>query len=179
MRKIQKILLGVFAFGVLLTGIGIGTALIEYSSLNYGGHKIIGEENLVTKTLEYEISDEVQKIILGSSSVQQSDITELMEDSEMPDRIIQYEVTYNEQRVRPVLWDDSSDDGTDEEPDVVRLYLGLKNLGNDFGAFMENKDMILNDLKQHKISTYETNYITKVVIKAHPDTMELINANVL
>lgn len=37
MHKVQMVLLGVFFGGVLLGGIGAGVALVEYSSLDYGG----------------------------------------------------------------------------------------------------------------------------------------------
>ena len=35
MRRIQKILLGTFLAGVLISGIGTGTAIAEYSSFTY------------------------------------------------------------------------------------------------------------------------------------------------
>ena len=37
MRRIQKILFGTFLGGVLLCGVGAGTALVEYSSFTYAG----------------------------------------------------------------------------------------------------------------------------------------------
>ena len=39
MRKIQKILLGSFLTGVLICGVGAGTAIGEYSSLTYLGER--------------------------------------------------------------------------------------------------------------------------------------------
>ena len=42
MRRIQKILFGTFLGGVLLCGVGAGTALVEYSSFTYAGEKKIG-----------------------------------------------------------------------------------------------------------------------------------------
>ena len=42
MRKIQKILLGSFLTGVLICGVGAGTAIGEYSSLTYLGERTLG-----------------------------------------------------------------------------------------------------------------------------------------
>ena len=41
MRKIQKILLGSFLTGVLICGVGAGTAIGEYSSLTYLGERTL------------------------------------------------------------------------------------------------------------------------------------------
>ena len=49
MSKFQKILLGVFCGGILLCGIGAGVAFTEFSSLTYGGEKLLGEGEFVTK----------------------------------------------------------------------------------------------------------------------------------
>ena len=54
MRRIQMILAGVFLGGVILGGVGTGIALVEYSSLSYGGEHLIGEENLVTRYFDFE-----------------------------------------------------------------------------------------------------------------------------
>ena len=48
MRKIHVILLAVFTTGVLCGGIGTGIAFGEYSSMEYGGAVMLGEEYLVT-----------------------------------------------------------------------------------------------------------------------------------
>jgi len=179
MRRIQKILLGVFASGVLLTGIGTGTALIEYSSLNYGGEKVLGEDHLITKTLEYELDESLQEIILvGSYYYRTNYVTEVIEDETIPEDIIQYEVTYNEKSVYPYIHYEEFKEYNSTENTTVSLRLGLRGIGNSFSEFMENKDIILNELKQHTISSYNTNYVTKVLIKAHPKTMNLIDEQI-
>lgn len=56
MRRIQKILFGTFLGGVLLCGVGAGTALVEYSSFTYAGEKKIGWEDLETKNLDFHLT---------------------------------------------------------------------------------------------------------------------------
>ena len=55
MRRCQKILLGTLCAGVLLGGSGTGISLVEFSSLEYAGERIVGEVRMETKTLEVEI----------------------------------------------------------------------------------------------------------------------------
>lgn len=175
MRKIQKVLLGVLAAGVLLTGIGTGVALVEYSTLNYGGQKIIGEGSLVTNTFTYEL-DEKQKdfILLEGFDYNASRVTELIEDNGIPKNEIQYEVTYNEKRVHPYIWSSDTDESVNTKEEAVRVGLGMEYFRNEFADFMESKDLILNDLKNHTISTYEMTYVTKVLIKVNPETMKSV-----
>ncbi len=178
MRKIQKLLIGVFIGGVLLSGIGTGMAFVEYSTLSYGGQKIIGEENLVTKTLTYELSeDHNEVIILENYSYWTSHVTEVVEDPEVSKREIQYEITYNEKMVRPFLWTDESLNSETKKIDTVRIGLSIEYFGDEFGEFMKNKDMVLNELKQNKISSYVRNHVTDVVIRIHPDTMDLVESH--
>ena len=64
MRRVQKVLSGVFLGGVLLGGIGTGVALVEYSSLAYAGEKHLGEENLVTRQLDYSMAPGTEEVWL-------------------------------------------------------------------------------------------------------------------
>jgi len=174
MRKIQKVLLGVFAAGVLLSGIGTGIAFVEYSTLAYGGHKMIGEENLVTKTYVYELKDLSDRIqILDDFDYYSSRVTTLVEDSTVPEKEIQYQVTYNEKRVRPYIWSHESVDHGNEES-LLQIGLEMEYERNEFEEFMEVKDAVLNELKQNAISSYEIIYVTDVVIKVHPETMKMM-----
>ena len=114
MRKVQKILTGVFLSGILLGGIGTGIALVEYSSLAYGGEKRIGEENLVTKELDYVFDPEKERInILGNYWTKSIEV-----DESVPTGTVRYEVTYNEKRVEPDLcfWEASADEREDWAP---------------------------------------------------------------
>ena len=64
MRRVIKVTTALFLSGVLLGGIGTGIALVEYSSLTYGGEHLIGEEYLVTKNLDYEFEQDGRILIL-------------------------------------------------------------------------------------------------------------------
>ena len=100
MRRVQKVLSGVFLGGVLLGGIGTGVALVEYSSLAYAGEKHLGEENLVTRQLDYSMAPGTEEVWLIKSYW---DEAEAEADESVPEGIIRYEITYNEKLVRPVL----------------------------------------------------------------------------
>lgn len=95
MRRIQKILFGTFLGGVLLCGVGAGTALVEYSSFTYAGEKKIGWEVLETKNLDFSFCQAKRQPdrghrLLGTES-QRWD----RGDPAVPEGIIRYEVTYN------------------------------------------------------------------------------------
>ena len=53
MCRIQKILLGTFLAGVLISGIGTGTAIAEYSSFTYLGERVLGQDKMTTTSLDY------------------------------------------------------------------------------------------------------------------------------
>lgn len=56
MCRIQKILLGTFLAGVLISGIGTGTAIAEYSSFTYLGERVLGQDKMTTTSLDYTFS---------------------------------------------------------------------------------------------------------------------------
>lgn len=97
MRKVQKVLVGIFFGGVLLGGIGTGVALVEYSSLAYGGERMIGEEGLVTREIDYAFVPGEERISIVSGYW----IDGVEVDDTVPEGIIRYEVTYNENTVEP------------------------------------------------------------------------------
>ena len=201
MRKIHIILLGMFGAGVLLGGIGTGIAFGEYSNFEYGGTVLLGEEHLVTKSLDYIFSPETgERLCLNYCpwGDEQKD-TLIVEDELMPEGVVRYEVTYNSEELFPRLisWEaenteeeekpekeagKAAGDETAGDPEadveeapgerkVIFLELGATYQGNDFALLMEHKDQILEDIKKGKLSSYETVYITDVAIRVNPETM--------
>ncbi len=184
MRKIQKILIGIFSGGVLLGGIGTGIALVEGSALAYGGEKMIGSENLVVRELEHTFDPQKGKIEVERNRMGYRNRENLVEtDEAVPENVIRYVVTYNEETARPYLeYYDFSDDenGADAQSDPIQGYLEMNvdyygsGASGDFAFWMKCKDEVLSELKQRKISTYEVAYITDVKIKVNPETLKYI-----
>lgn len=171
MRRIQKILIGAFLCGVLLTGVGTGVAMVEYSSLVYAGEKQIGEENIKTVELDFKLAEDVEKVVLVNDYwSQRSRKGNIEEDADVPERTVRYVVTYNPKTVEVHLAFER--DGEIES----KGYLNLRGeyCGNDFAMFMESKDQILKDLREKRVSSYDIAYITDIKIKVNPKTLPYI-----
>lgn len=103
MRKIQKILLGSFLTGVLICGVGAGTAIGEYSSLTYLGERTLGEEKLVTENFDYTFDPELGAIRLHPSWYGGRKTAEVQTDDSVPENVIRYEITYLLETIEPEL----------------------------------------------------------------------------
>ena len=138
MRKIQKILIGVFIGGVLMGGIGTGIAFVEYSSFAYAGEKTIGGENLVTRQFDHTFDPARGRITVDAGwTWEEYGSCQLIADESVPENVIRYEVTYNEKAVRPYLIYDEfeTEDGEgefEEEEDELEIT---------WGEEMENTDI--------------------------------------
>lgn len=168
MRRIQKILIGAFLGGVLLTGVGTGIALVEYSSLAYAGVKQIGEEKLVTRELDFKLEEGMERVRIVRNHWDMADCeTDIEEDETVPAGIVRYVVTYNPETVEVSLGFETDD----EDKGYVYLNLQRRYRGDEFAMFMESKDQVLEELKDRKVSSYHVAYVTGVTIKANPETM--------
>ncbi|MCI8836827.1 MAG: hypothetical protein HFG74_02020 [Hungatella sp.] len=196
MRRVQKILGGIFLAGVLIGGVGTGVAVVEYSSLAYGGEKLIGEDSLVTKVLDFDFEPDGRILEVAGLRYWGTGVTQEIEiDNTVPVGTVRYEVTYNEKVVTPKLefetyeeeeaeenqWEeeDSGEDIEPEEPEREPEKLGYLRLvseyhGDDFAILMENKDRMLEELRQGTISSYNVAYITEAKIKVNQETVPYI-----
>lgn len=228
MRRIHVILLGIFMTGVLLGGIGTGIAFGEYSTMEYGGTVMLGEEYLVTGELIYEFEPVPgEKIAVNPINWGRTYGKSALEmDESLPMGTICYDVTYNSKLTIPNLyyWEEenpesvyageTSEEGAygenegdaessqisineetvpveeaapekenvpDEEsvPEKTSVIVGYLEIhtnyiGSEFELLMKDKDNILQNLKQKKINSYETAYITDVKVRVNPDMMEYI-----
>lgn len=104
MRKIQKILLGIFLGGVFLGGVGTGVAFLEYSSISYAGERKIAQGDMVTEDLDFSFDKDDGVVIL--TPVWYDGIRSYLEpetDAGVPEGVIRYQVTYNTKSVTPYL----------------------------------------------------------------------------
>ena len=67
MRKLRIVLIAVFLIGVLLGGVGAGLTMVEWSSLEYGGTKLLDSEYLVTEEFDFTLKDDGSTLILRGS----------------------------------------------------------------------------------------------------------------
>ena len=160
LHRLKKILLGVFLCGVLLGGVGTGAAFVEYSSITYAGEKKIGGEAMVTKNFDFSLDTGKGIVKVVPVWYDGKQLSYLEPDASVPEGVIRYRVTYNTKTVTPYL-EFSENDG--------QGYLYLEEqYQDDFALWMENKDEILSDLKQGKVSSYRTDYITDVKVLVNP-----------
>lgn len=172
MNKKIIIAIGMFCTGILLGGIGTGIAIAEYSSLEYTGEHILGQENMKKETLEISVVPEEGKKILISHHFYPTDV---QYSEEIPVNTIRYDLTYNPTMVKnprleydedaPEHWED--EEGNSRYQGVVQMKSYY--FGNEFDLFMKNKDQILNELKQGKIGSYQTRSIDSAVIWMNPE----------
>ncbi len=202
MRNIRMILAGIFLTGVLVSGVGVGIAIVEYSSFEYGGKKLLGEEYLATKDLDFAMEDDGVLVLSGSYYYSARSKEAIEEDPAVPEDVVRYRITYNTARMEPYLSyeayardlgrAESIADGqaptaatgeTDapaasEEPEAAAyagvLRLSFQYVGDEFSVLMENKDEILEDLKQKRVAEYEWASIEDIKILVNPKTMQRV-----
>lgn len=194
-KRIIMIAAGVFCAGVLLGGIGTGAAIAEYTSLEYSGQHILGEESMKTENLDVAVTPkDGQKIIVRQEYYRSGG--EYYDES-IPVDTIRYVVRYNPELVTlraryEAYEEEQSADGdleelTEEEdlaeeivasePDGTdavipeyqgTVYLDWNYTGDEFDLIMRNKDKILSDLKQGKIGSYQTRAIDTIEVWMNP-----------
>lgn len=163
MRKSTKILLGIFCSGILLSGIGIGAAFVEFSTLEYAGSYFMPEDAVKEKTFELVVDPAEQSLLrLGNSP---RDMAAIVYSSDIPENTIQWTVAYNKNVYDPELLVKNyhSNEEVWKYMDVCFKYReGI----SDFSLFMSWKDQMLKDLKQHKISSYDMagGYTVSIVV---------------
>ena len=189
MRKVQKILLGTFLAGVLVSGIGAGTAIGEYSSFTYLGERVLGQENMKKTNLDYEFSPEngAVQIFPSQYSYYVQDVLELLEDSSVPEGTVRFEITCNPDLAEPFLHftelEEDAFEGessvkntqeTEREPAVQgSLVLNWRSY-TDFPIWMEAKDQIIEDLKNKSFASYRLEAVRDITVKVNPASRAFI-----
>lgn len=104
----------VFCAGVLLTGIGTGVAIAEYTSLEYTGEHILGEEKMKTEDLDFAVERKEGKKIRIWRNYRVNGV-HYRED--IPMDTIRYTVTYNPELVSFWINYEEFEEETEADPD--------------------------------------------------------------
>ncbi len=187
MRKIYKIIGGMLITGTLVAGIGSGVAFAEYSTFEYGGETVLEGSRRFSKTLEYKMpaknTDTAQTEKAEDIASEQKQVLNIFadhyytvaEDSSVPENTVRFTVSYltDETNVEPEVIENGS-----EEADGERyIYLDCDYEYNDFRDIMRAKDLILSDLKKHKISDYQMDRVEEIEISINPKADFTMNIN--
>lgn len=194
MRKIYKIIGGMLITGTLVAGIGSGVAFAEYSTFEYGGETVLDGSSHFSKTVEYKLAKKNTDIAqteeteepeaAGDKIAEQKQVLNInmdyylytvTEDSSVPKNIVRFTVSYltDETDVEPKVIENGSEETNGER----YIYLDCDYEYNDFRDIMRAKNLILSDLKNHKISDYQVDRVEEIEISINPKADFTININ--
>ncbi|MDO4267270.1 MAG: hypothetical protein Q4C73_02260 [Eubacteriales bacterium] len=191
MRKIQKVLTGVFLTGILLAGIGTGMAVGEYSSMDYMGEQLLGGDQMVTENFDYAFDPKLGDIGVVPVWYDGCTAEQLELDSSVPENVTRYEVTYSPELVEPGLilqshseyreedaYDFEREEENEENPPDSRRIQGDLFLetwyAGDGSIWLKEKDTILNELKNNRFASWRVRSIADVVIKVNPASRDCV-----
>ncbi len=191
MRKIYKIIGGMLIIGTLVAGIGSGVAFAEYSTFEYGGETLLEGSSRFSKTLEYRVpaknidtAQTEEPAEAGDMASEQKEVLNIStdsylyavtEDSSVPKNTVRFTVSYltDETDVKPEVIENGSEETNGER----YIYLDCDYEYNDLHDIMRAKDLILSDLKNHKISDYQVDRVEKIEISINPKADFTMNIN--
>ena len=165
-NRLRLILLGVFCAGILLMGIGVGIAIVEYTSLEYTGvHVISGETTREDYEFKIELGEDETFMVMNYRGM-----VELVYDKTVPVNTVRCSVQYNQdvEKIRVGI-DDGINGNAEDRIGHIWLYISSYYVGNEFDLLMKNKDSVLEDLKDGKIGTYIMEDSGKeIIVKVNP-----------
>ena len=191
----RKILGIAFILGVLLCGLGGGVSFAQYSKLEYAGERSIGEEKLVTETVEAVIEEDVKIYVDAYAPLEN---ISLETDDSIPVNKILFDVTYNSERVSMVIkkspyesedisyvevvneygdvieYREYDDNNNDSDKGEV-FHVGRYGRYDDLKDFFEVKDMFLADLKNGKVGSYSVVFIQNITVRVNPANADRVD----
>ena len=198
MRRIYKIIGSMLIVGVLIAGIGSGVVFAEYSAFEYGGESVLEGSERFTKILKYKVTvnEDASKKMEGKKETTEVASEETEQEDETSDAVKNQDVKGKKtlyialDHFYTVVEDPSVpkdmvlckisylSDNQDVKPGIITQYLmeteefihvdcGFQY--NDFRDVMRAKDLILSDLKNHKISDYQLDKIEDIEVQVNPE----------
>lgn len=162
MSRQHKILIGVFCLGVLLCGIGTGVAFTEFSGFEYGGKYILGETDMQTEDFDVTfVPAEDRWTLIGAGGAYVAGMGEIQTDRSIPENTVRFHVTYNAKRAKPFVY-------LDEQTNRIEFSWYWRNNNDETALMMEAKDILLKNLKEGKIASFDTVELEEVAVMVNP-----------
>lgn len=169
--RINQIICIMLIAGVLLGGIGTGMALAEYSSYEYISDVYLPDSDIITRSVDYEVSsiDIIRNLyadnIIKTLTIESAypELCEIISDVRVPKDHISAEVTYfaeEKEVMQPRFY-------RNESGKSLYLYSGLD--ASDV-SILEYKDLLLNNLREHKFGRYCVGKVTGIAIRVNPES---------
>lgn len=162
MSRQHKITIVIFFLGVLLCGVGVGVAFTEFSALTYGGTYILGGYEMKTEDLDVKLESDGEIFDIegfpGPFTHRQGRI---QTDAGVPADTVRFRVTYNAKRVEPFAY-------WNEEDEQISFSWHWKNYDSDMALMMEAKDVVLQNLKEGKVVSFDDVGLEEVAVFVNP-----------
>lgn len=156
-----------FGIGVLLCGLGCGIAFAQYSGFDYAGDRIIGEENIVSESIEQSIDRSGEIHIYPQGRYYKAKI--VADDTVPTDKII-FNVEYNSDIINLNI------EKVEHEKDENRtdFYLGDYTNSDEVKELFMVKDEVLNDLKNKKLGSYIVIDFKNIEARVNPENYDKV-----
>lgn len=172
-RAIAKVvILSSAVLGVLLTGIGTGIGVMEFSSFTYGGEKPLFKEKRAVRTVRAEVplentaKIELEEVYDGESFIH----PEVEFDDSIPMGEICYKVEERHQEIEhtPVvqmIYDSEYDDNVEQNKgEIYSVYLSQNYSESQLKVLMTMKDKVMKDIKNRTVYSYQMSDIVSVKV---------------
>lgn len=163
MMRYRAVLAAGVLLGALLTGVGAGISFGEYSSLHYLGEKTLGRDHIVTE--EYRVSRNPEQDFSIELYGGRRDEVQIVIDDTLPEDELVFVLSYNEKALNPNVHREEWEDG--EEQFIIDAY----DMGMD-EVIWEEKDELLENLKNRSFYTYRLSYWEEVTVRMSPAARE-------
>lgn len=164
MRKDRRWLAGIFAAGILISGIGAGIGVTEFMSLEYVGEKTIGETENAVLEGEIQFTPSSENEILPLYLHYGQEVLDLKLDESVPENVLKYKIEYNKKAIEPEVW---------QNEDGIGFHF-LEQTEDQLKLIMELRTEVMDDLKEHKIGSYERKRLESIEVYINPKNSDRI-----
>lgn len=165
MKQYRKVLAGIFAAGVLISGIGAGIGCVEFFSLDYAGEKTVGETEMAVMEGEMTFAAPADDGTVEVYMDYGQPYLNLVLDNTVPENTLHYSIEYNKKRIAPEVWQ--------ENAATLGFYFPYVD-HDEVKDVMEFRDVILNDLKENRIGSYSQKDIESIDLHINPKDRDKI-----